>query len=58
MISISYRPISNLRFVSYATEKVVATRLNEHVNNGDLIELFQSAYEGLPGVLGNKEAGE
>ena len=40
----SYRPISNLRFLSKTTEKVIATRLNEHVNNGDLIELFQSAY--------------
>ena len=40
----SYRPISNLQFVSKATEKVVAVRLNEHLNNGDLVELFQSAY--------------
>ena len=40
----SHRPISNLRFVSKTTEKVIATRLNERVNNGDLIELFQSAY--------------
>ena len=40
----SYRPISNLRFVFKAIEKVVAARLNEHLNNGDLMELFQSAY--------------
>ena len=40
----SYRPISNLRFVSKAIEKVVAARLNEHLNNGDLMELFQPAY--------------
>lgn len=40
----SYTPISNLRFVSKATEKVVAARLNENLNNGDLVELFQSAY--------------
>ena len=40
----SYRPISNLRFVSKAIEKVVAARLNEHLNNGDLMEPFQSAY--------------
>ena len=40
----SYRLISNLRLVSKATEKVVAARLNEHLNNGDLVELFQSAF--------------
>ena len=41
----SYRPISNFRFVNKAIEKVVAARrLNEHLNNGDLMELFQSAY--------------
>ena len=32
----SYRLISNLRLVSKATEKVVAARLNEHLNNSDL----------------------
>ena len=40
----SYRPISNLRFVSKATEKIVAARLDTHLKDGDLYQLFQSAY--------------
>ena len=40
----SYRPISNLRFVSKATEKIVAARLDTHLRDGDLFQLFQSAY--------------
>ena len=40
----SYRPISNLRFVSKATEKIVASRLDTHLKDGDLYQLFQSAY--------------
>ena len=39
----SFRPISNLRYVSKATKKVVATRLNLDDNN--LHELLQSAYK-------------
>ena len=40
----SYRPISNLRFVSKATEKIVAARLDTHFKDGDFYQLFQSAY--------------
>ena len=41
----NYRPISNLAFISKCTEKVVASRLNEHVNEHNLSEVFQSAYK-------------
>ena len=40
----NFRPVSNLRFVSKATEKVVALRLNQHLVNNNLHEMFQSAY--------------
>ena len=41
----NYRPISNLAFISKCTEKVLASRLNEHVNKHNLSEVFQSAYK-------------
>ena len=41
----NFRPISNLPFISKCTEKVVASRLTPHVNNNNLSEIFQSAYE-------------
>ena len=41
----NYRPISNLRFVSKATEKVVASRLTDHLEDNNLLEIFQSAYK-------------
>ena len=40
----NFRSFSNLRFVSKATEKVVALRLNQHLVNNNLHEMFQSAY--------------
>jgi hypothetical protein len=40
----SYRPISNLSFVSKVVEKVVDARLTEHSNKFDLLPVFQSAY--------------
>ena len=40
----NFRPISNLRFTSKATEKVAAVRLTQHLVDNDLHELFQSAY--------------
>ena len=40
----NFRPNSNLRFVSKATEKVVALRLNQHLVNNNIHEMFQSAY--------------
>ncbi len=40
-----YRPVSNLPFVSKLLEKVVATRLSEHMDTHALHEPFQSAYK-------------
>jgi hypothetical protein len=40
----NFRPVSNLSFVSKITEKVVGVRLNKHVIDNNLDELFQSAY--------------
>ena len=40
----SYRPISNLSFVSKVTEKVVDARLTDHVHKHHLLPVFQSAY--------------
>ena len=39
----SYRPISNLRFISKAIEKVAADQLNCNLINDDPHELLQSA---------------
>ena len=41
----NFRPISNLSFISKATEKVVAVRLNYHLEDASLHEIFQSAYK-------------
>ena len=41
----NYRPISNLRFVSKATEKIVALRVTDHLEDNNLLETFQSAYK-------------
>ena len=41
----NYRPISNLRFISKAVEKVAADRLNCNLINNDCHELLQSAYK-------------
>ena len=40
----NYRPVSNIAFVSKLIEKVVANRINEHVDTNGLSEKFQSAY--------------
>ena len=40
-----YRPISNLRSISKAIEKVAADRLNCNLINNDPHELLQSAYK-------------
>ena len=40
----NYRPVSNIAFVSKLIEKVVANRINEHVDTHGLSEKFQSAY--------------
>ena len=40
----SYRPISNLSFVSKIVEKVVDARLSSHSSTHNLLPVFQSAY--------------
>ena len=40
----SYRPISNLCFLSKIVEKVVDVRLTEHVESHRFLPSFQSAY--------------
>ena len=42
----NFRPVSNLYFLSKVTEKAVAARLLDHLNdNESLLEEFQSAYK-------------
>ena len=41
----NFRPITNLRFISKATEKVIAARLNSYLDDDNLHELLQSAYK-------------
>jgi hypothetical protein len=41
----NFRPISNLRFVAKAIEKVVAFQTNRHVLYNDLDDPYQSAYK-------------
>jgi hypothetical protein len=41
----SYRPVSNLPFLSKVLEKVVATRLTSHLIANNLLDLNQSAYK-------------
>ena len=40
----NYRPVSNLSFVSKILEKVVASRLNLHINSSHTSNDYQSAY--------------
>ncbi|KAK3082746.1 hypothetical protein FSP39_004177 [Pinctada imbricata] len=40
----NYRPVSNLSFLSKVLEKVVAKRLNEHLESNGLLDSLQSAY--------------
>ena len=41
----NFRPISNLSFISKATVKAVAVRLNHHLEDASLHDTFQSAYK-------------
>ena len=41
----SFRPISNLKFLSKLIEKAVFSQLNEYLLENDLHEVFQSAYK-------------
>jgi hypothetical protein len=40
----NYRPVSNLSFVSKTLERVVSSRIDEHVTKNQLQEKYQSAY--------------
>ena len=40
----NYRPVSNLSFLSKVLEKVVAIRLNSHINSSNASNHYQSAY--------------
>ena len=40
----NYRPVSNLSFLSKILEKVVASRLNSHINSSHTSNDCQSAY--------------
>ena len=40
----NFRPISHLPFLSKALEKVVASQLNEHLVQNNILDKFQSAY--------------
>jgi hypothetical protein len=40
----NYRPVSNLPFVSKVLEKVVESRLENHLTSNNLYECVQSAY--------------
>jgi len=40
----NYHPISNLPFISKPIEKVVARRIEEHLEHNDLNDIYQSAY--------------
>ena len=44
MISTTFRPISNLNFISKILEKVVASRIQSHLSSNSLSSSFQSAY--------------
>ena len=41
----NYRPVSNLSFVSKVIEKVIASRLIQHMEENNLLDAFQSAYK-------------
>ena len=40
----NYRPVSNLPYISKVIEKVVAKRLDDHINENSLYDNLQSAY--------------
>ena len=43
--TVTYRPISNLTFISSVLEKVVANRFWSHIYTTDLSNVLQSAYK-------------
>ena len=43
----NYRPIYNLQFISKIIERIVATRIRDHMDTNVLQEILQSAYKSL-----------
>jgi hypothetical protein len=41
----NYRPVTNLTFISKILEKVVSSRLDDHLLNNQLMDKVQSAYK-------------
>ncbi|CAB4036095.1 Hypothetical predicted protein, partial [Paramuricea clavata] len=41
----SFRPVSNLKFLSKAVEKVVASQVDTYIRDNNLYEVYQSAYK-------------
>ena len=41
----NYRPVANLSFISKIIEKAIATQINDHLINNDIVDNFQSAYK-------------
>ena len=41
----NYRPVSNLSFISKTLEKIVSSRLLDHIESNNLAEPLQSAYK-------------
>ena len=41
----SFRPVSNLPFLAKVLEKVVYTRINNHLTSNNLLQIHQSAYK-------------
>ena len=46
----NYRPVSNLHFISKIIEKVVSSRITDHLASNNLYECFQSAYRKYHGT--------
>ncbi len=40
----NYRPVSNLTFISKVLERIVASRIEEHLTANELLDNYQSAY--------------
>jgi len=44
-VNLNFHPIFNLKFVSKAIEKTVATQVNAYINENNMNEVLQSAYK-------------
>jgi hypothetical protein len=41
----NYRPVSNIGFIGKVIEKAVMIQVNDHIQDNDLDEVYQSAYK-------------